>query len=102
MKPCLIFGEPRRGNRYPIGKSIGASGPAERNLSSDMNAEQIKGEIRYMSRTDKIEIYRWIDAELGDDHPSRIGLRRSLAIRQEIEQRCKGVHPEKTRNIFVQ
>ena len=67
-----------------------------------MNAEQIKDEIRYMSRTDKIEIYRWIDTELGDELPSRIGLRRSLAIRQEIEQKCKGVYPEKRRNIFVQ
>ncbi len=51
-----------------------------------MNAKEIKGEIRYMSRSDKIEIYRWLDAELGDDLPSKIGLRRSLAIRQELNR----------------
>ena len=56
-----------------------------------MNAQQMKAEIRYMSRSDKIEIYKWLDAELGDELPSRIGLRRSLAIRQEIEQKCKAV-----------
>ena len=56
-----------------------------------MNAQQMKSEIRYMSRSDKIEIYKWLDAELGDELPSRIGLRRSLAIRQEIEQNSKAV-----------
>ena len=65
--------------------------PAKLGLEAEqtvMNAKEIKGEIRYMSRSDKIEIYRWLDAELGDDLPSKIGLRRSLAIRQEIEQKC--------------
>ena len=55
-----------------------------------MNAEQIKGEVRYMSLSDKIEIYRWLDAEIGD------GLRRSLAIRQEIEQKWKASSPRRT------
>ncbi|SRR5260370_26577912 len=32
-----------------------------------MNAEQIKGEIRTLSRTDKIEICRWIDEEAAID-----------------------------------
>jgi hypothetical protein len=67
-----------------------------------MNAEQIKSEIRYLVRTDKIEIYRWLDAELGEDLPSRIGLRRSLAIRQEIEQKCKGIPYDKRRNMSAQ
>jgi hypothetical protein len=55
---------------------------------TDMNAEQIKDEIRNLSRIDKIEIYRWIDEEAAVDLLSRIGLFRSLAIRQQIEQTC--------------
>ena len=43
-----------------------------------MNAEQIKDEIRKLSRIDKIEIYRWIDEEAAADLPSRIGVNRSL------------------------
>ena len=54
-----------------------------------MNAEQIKAEIRYMSRSDKIEIYRWLDGELAGDLPYRIGTHRSIAIRQEIERMWK-------------
>ena len=38
-----------------------------------MNAEQIKDEIRKLSRIDKIEIYRWIDEEAAADLLSRIG-----------------------------
>ena len=54
-----------------------------------MNVTQIKDEIRYMSRSDKIEIYRWLDGEVTGDLHFRIGLHRSLAIRQEIELRHK-------------
>ena len=50
-----------------------------------MNVAQVKDEIRYMSRSDKIEIYRWLDGELAGDLP-RIGSRRSIAARQEIER----------------
>lgn len=39
-----------------------------------MNAEQIKDEIRKLSKTDKIEIYKWIDDEAASDLLSRIGL----------------------------
>ena len=39
-----------------------------------MNAEQIKDEIRKLSRRDKIEIYRWIDEEAAADLLSRIGM----------------------------
>jgi hypothetical protein len=53
-----------------------------------MNAEQIKDEIRKLSRIDKIEIYRWIDEEAAADLLSRIGIYRSLEARQETEQRC--------------
>jgi hypothetical protein len=52
-----------------------------------MTTEQIKGEIRYMSRSDQIEIYRWLDGEVAADLHFRIGLHRSLAIRQDIRQR---------------
>jgi hypothetical protein len=54
-----------------------------------MNAEQIKDEIRKLSRIDKIEIYRWIDEEAAADLLSRIGVSRSREIRQEIEAKCK-------------
>jgi len=47
-----------------------------------MNAEQIKEEIRKLSRIDTIEIYRWIDEEAAADL-----LPGSEC--QEIEQRCR-------------
>jgi hypothetical protein len=54
-----------------------------------MNAAKIKDEIRYMSRSDITEIRRWLDGELASDLPSRIGSRRSIAIRQETERTWK-------------
>ena len=54
-----------------------------------MNAKQIKDEIRYLSQSDKIEIYRWLDRELVSDLPYRIGSHRSITIRQEIERTWK-------------
>ncbi len=42
-----------------------------------------------MSQSDKMEIYRWLDGEVAGDFPSRIGSRRSIAIRREIEQQWK-------------
>src|SRR5271165_7576353 len=59
-----------------------------------MNAEQIKDEIRKLSRIDKIEIYRWIDEEAAADLMSRIGVSRSREIRQEIEANCKVISRE--------
>ena len=50
-----------------------------------MNVTQVKDEIRYLSLSDKIEIYRWLDGEL-TTVPFRIGSCRSIAIRQEIER----------------
>jgi hypothetical protein len=54
-----------------------------------MNVTQIKDEIRYMTLSDKIEIYTWLDAEMAGDIPSRIGSRRSISIRHEIERAWK-------------
>jgi hypothetical protein len=54
-----------------------------------VEVSQIKDEIRYLSESDKIEIYRWLDRELVSDLPYRIGSRRSITIRQEIEQTWK-------------
>ena len=54
-----------------------------------MNAKQIKDEIRKLSRTDKIEIYRWIDDEMASDLLPRIGVYRSRAIRQGVEQKWR-------------
>ena len=54
-----------------------------------MTVEEIKDEIRTLSRGDKIEIYRWLDRGVVAEFSSRIGADRSLAIRQEIEQKCK-------------
>jgi hypothetical protein len=48
-----------------------------------MNVTQIKDAIRYMSRSDKTEIYRWLDGELAGDLPYRIGTHRSITSRQE-------------------
>ena len=39
-----------------------------------MNVQQVKDEIRKLSRTDKIEIYRWIDEEAVTDLLLRIGV----------------------------
>ena len=55
-----------------------------------MNVAQIKDEIRKLTRTDKIEICRWIDREVTDDI-SRIGMARSIQIRQEFEHICKAI-----------
>jgi hypothetical protein len=55
-----------------------------------MNVAQIKDEIRKLNRTDKIEICRWIDREVTDDI-SRIGMARSIQIRQEFEQTITGL-----------
>jgi hypothetical protein len=60
-----------------------------------MNVGEIKDEIRKLSRTDKIEIYRWLDDETAADLLLRIGANRSLEIRQEIEQKRRGCPPKK-------
>jgi hypothetical protein len=60
-----------------------------------MNARQIKDEIRRLNRCGKIEIFTWIDQEIGDDLVRRIGMNRSLQIRQELEQRWKVASPER-------
>ena len=57
----------------------------ERKSQAIMNVTQVKNEIRYLSLSDKIEIYRWLDGELAGYLSSRIGSRRSLAIRRQIE-----------------
>lgn len=53
-----------------------------------MNAEQIKDEIRKLSRIDKIEIYRWIDKQAAADIRSRIDV---SGNRTEVQ----GDHSEK-------
>jgi hypothetical protein len=53
-----------------------------------MNAGKIKDGIRKLSRTDKIEIYRWIDDEMASDLLPRIGVLRN---RTEVQ----GGDPEK-------
>ena len=54
-----------------------------------MNVPQVKDEIRYLSLSDKIEIYRWLDGELAGHLSSRIGSLRSIAIRQEIPKKAQ-------------
>jgi hypothetical protein len=55
-----------------------------------MNAKQIKDEIRRLSRIDKMEVYRWIDERArAADLLSRIGVYRSLEIRQGVEQKWR-------------
>ena len=91
LRPSLLFGLKGRisdrniqqlGRRYRISRVEGKS-------QAIMNVTQIKDAILYMSQSDKIGIYRWLDRELAGDLPSRIGSRRSTKIRQEIERRWK-------------
>jgi hypothetical protein len=60
-----------------------------------MNAAQIKDEIRKLNRVDMLEISTWIDREAAKNLVCRIGVCRSLQIRQEIEEKCKVLSPEK-------
>ena len=64
-----------------------------------MNTAQIKDEIRKLNRIDKIEICRWIDQEVADDHVWRIGMSRSIELRQQIEQKCKVTNPKRRVHI---
>jgi len=63
-----------------------------------MNVGEIKDEIRKLSRTDKVEIYRWLDDETAADLLPRIGANRSLESRQEIEQKRR-VPTEKANDV---
>jgi len=64
-----------------------------------MNIEHLKSAIRKLSRTDKIEIYRWIDEEAAADLLSRIGVYQSPEICQEIERKYRGSTREGDRRI---
>jgi hypothetical protein len=64
-----------------------------------MNAAQIKDEIRKLSRIDKIGICRWIDEEVADDLIIRIGMSRSIELRQQIEQKCNVASPKRRVHI---
>jgi hypothetical protein len=64
-----------------------------------MNTAQIKDEIRKLNRIDKIEICRWIDQEVADDLVWRIGMSRSIELRQQIEHKCKVTTPKKRVHI---
>ena len=64
-----------------------------------MNAAQIKDEIRKLNRIDKIGIWRWIDEEVADDLILRIGMARSIELRQQIEQICKVASPKRRVHI---
>ncbi len=55
-----------------------------------MNVRQIKSGIRGLSRIDRIEIYRWVDERArAADLLSRIGVNRSLEMRQGGEQKWR-------------
>jgi hypothetical protein len=55
-----------------------------------MNVRQIKSGIRGLSRIDRIEIYRWVDERVrAADLLSRIGVNRSLEMRQGSEQKWR-------------
>jgi hypothetical protein len=83
--------------------SVGSNiGPSDRGRSGEaicaggrtgektvMSVEQVKDEIRRLRRSEKIEIYRWLDNSVGADFSSRIGADRSLEIRHAIDQICK-------------
>jgi hypothetical protein len=52
-----------------------------------MDAKEIKDEIRKLSRIDKTAIYKWIDEQAAADLLSRIGVYRSRANGQGVEER---------------
>jgi hypothetical protein len=67
----------------------GNGGPClERESQAIMNVTQIKDAIRYMSRTDRIEISRWLDGELAGGLPFRSdrvdGLQRSVGTERTL------------------
>jgi hypothetical protein len=63
-----------------------------------MTLEQIKDEIRSLSSSERIELYKWLDygvvADYGvaTDFCPRIGMDRSLKIRHAIEQMLFKIH----------
>ena len=71
-----------------------------------MTLAQIEDEIRSLGPSERIELYRWLDymvvADCGAENSlcSRIGMDRSLKIRQAIDQKMKDYrqeHPGNTR-----
>jgi hypothetical protein len=68
----------------------------QRHLS--VKLEQIKDEIRKLSRTDKIEIYRWLDDQMAADLLPRIGAYRSTETDSK-SNRCAGCPTEKANDV---
>ena len=62
-----------------------------------MNVAQIKEEILKLNRTDKVEIFKWIDRVAVASDLTRIGAYRSIQIRREIEERLLKVTLPKKR-----
>jgi hypothetical protein len=62
-------------------------------------ADHIEHEIRKLNRIDKIEICRWIDQEVADDLVWRIGMSRSIELRQQMEQKRKVSSPKRRVHI---
>jgi hypothetical protein len=64
-----------------------------------MTLAQIEDEIRSLRPSERIELYRWLDyfvvADCGEENSfcSRVGMDRSLAIRQAIDQKMKDCRP---------
>ncbi len=58
---------------------------------STMKVEQIKDQIRTLNPTELVELFRWLDREIAssDRSCSRIGIKRSLDLRREIERKTK-------------
>ena len=65
-----------------------------------MTLAQIEDEIRSLGPGERIELYRWLDyivvADCGPENSlcSRIGMDRSLKIRQAIAQKMKAYRQE--------
>jgi hypothetical protein len=57
-----------------------------------MTLEQIKDEIRSLSSSERIELYKWLDYGVVADFYPRIGMDRSLEIRHAIEQMFPKAH----------
>ena len=64
--------------------------------NSIITLEQIKGQIRSLRSSERIELYKWLDYMIVADYGvathfcPRIGIDRSLEIRHGIEQSSQG------------
>jgi len=60
-------------------------------VEARMKVEDIKDKIRTLTGGEMVELFRWLDRQLAssDTSGARIGIRRSLDLRQELDERLR-------------